>query len=125
MCNNILNRIRRYKFYFVWFMPVFAILLLTLSCDDEEVENVTAEDYMESINENPSQSQLLGRLSATTNIGEITFTLISQDPIGALAINSLTGDLLVADSTLYDFKTVTQIIGTFSASNGNVKLEYG
>lgn len=103
------------------------ILVIVLSCSSDSNNDtnnnqnqVTLSDFTISIDENPTNGQVLGTVNATTNQGSINFMLSDQVPNNALSINSNTGELSVANESLFDFETHQTILATINASSGNV-----
>ncbi|WKN43122.1 BspA family leucine-rich repeat surface protein [Tunicatimonas pelagia] len=90
--------------------------------DDEEPSpaQVTISDFTKTIAENPTVGTSLGNLSATTNQGTLIYSLSNQNPTGALAVDSLTGELTVANASLFDFETNQTLTATSTASVGTV-----
>ncbi|HLV39031.1 LamG-like jellyroll fold domain-containing protein [Xanthomarina sp.] len=103
---------------------LWAFIGLTMSCSNstEEINEttVTISDITITINENPTNNQLLGTVEATTNQGNLTFSITEQSPNDALVINPSTGEIRVLDQTLFDFDTNPIIIGVIKAENGEV-----
>ena len=94
---------------------ILPLLLTTYSCsDDDPINVITLEDLTVSIDENPTNGQVIGTVVTTQTIGGATlaFSITSQTPTGALNINSSTGELTVADATLFDFETNPTITAT-------------
>ena len=105
------------------------ILLLTLSLnscssdsntEDEVIIIVNTSNFSTSINENPTNGQVLGTIQGSTNQGSVTFSIIEQNPIGALAIDSSTGELVVSNGSLFNFGSNPMITGTVKVANGSV-----
>ena len=94
------------------------LLLTTFGCssDDEVNYEITTVDFVESIDENPTNGDVLGTVEATGN-GTLSYSITSQNPTGALALNTTTGELTVADATLFDFETNPAITANVSVSN--------
>ncbi|WP_339701525.1 hypothetical protein [uncultured Marixanthomonas sp.] len=110
-------------FYFLFLFTV--ISNVSCSKDDESTESieitVTASDFTTTMDENPTNGQVIGQIEASTNEGELSFTLTQQqNPAGALAVNVTSGELTVADATLFDFETNPTITGTLKVANGDV-----
>jgi hypothetical protein len=72
-----------------------------------------------TINENPINGGLLGTINATTNRGNLSYSLTSQSVPGAMAINSTTGILTVASVAAFDFEVNPTITGVVSVVNGS------
>lgn len=93
-------------------MPFLSIAFLS-SCggdDDGDITpepekiEITAQNFAVTIEENPAANQVLGTVDASVTNGELTFSIKSQTLEGAMAINASSGELTVADSTLFDFE---------------------
>jgi len=97
-----------------------AVFLIIWSCKDtiEALITVTATDFTVTIDENPAIGQSLGTLSATSSGGFASFSLTSESPAGAFSVNPVSGELTVADASLFDFETNPELTGTFTATNG-------
>jgi hypothetical protein len=107
---------------------VFTTLLTLFSCsnddDDAATNEISLQNLEVTIDENPTNGQVLGTVVATQTVGGATlnYAIDSQIPVGALAINSSTGELTVADATLFDYETnssTTAIISVNGATNSS------
>lgn len=96
---------------------ILALTITTFSCaDDKPVVQINLQDLEVTIDENPIDGQVLGTVQ--TNGNEATgFTIESQVPIGALTIDSNSGELMVADANLFDFELHTVITANIVADN--------
>ncbi len=84
--------------------------------------NVSATAFTRTVPENPVGVEgpfVLGTVSATTNRGTLTYTLSSQTPANAMAINSSSGQLVIANTNLYDFEVNPTITGVVTVANGS------
>ena len=107
---------------------IICILILLNSCSEDEkteespvtIITVTASDFAITIDENPVLGQVLGMVQASTNQGSLTFTIINQLPDGALAVGNQTGELSVADPSIFDFETNQIINAVVTVENGSV-----
>ncbi|MCB0455675.1 MAG: cadherin repeat domain-containing protein, partial [Aequorivita sp.] len=86
----------------------FAIILLKACSKDSDAPNpfeitVTTSDFSKTMDENPSNGQLIGIVSGSTNEGSVTFSITEQNPAGAFSIDPASGELKVANATLFDF----------------------
>ena len=97
-----------------------AVFLVLWSCKDtiEALIMVTATDFTVTIDENPINGQSLGTLVATSSSGVASFSLTTESPAGAFSVNPVSGELTVADASLFDFETNPVLTGTFTATNG-------
>lgn len=98
---------------------IFTILLTTFSCgnDDDIVATpvIMLQDLEVTIAENPNNGQIIGVVQSDNN-SSLTYSIDSETPSGALNIDANSGELSVADATLFDFETNPIITATVSAS---------
>ncbi|MCB0495071.1 MAG: cadherin domain-containing protein [Cyclobacteriaceae bacterium] len=95
---------------------VVALMVTTFSCNkDKEPVVITLQDLEVTIDENPTAGRVLGTVQRSSN-GSLTFNIASQTPTGALNIIESTGELSVANATLFDFETNPTITATVAAS---------
>lgn len=99
---------------------VLPLLLTALSCNnDDDPVVINLQDLEVSIDENPTTGQVVGTV-LNDGTSPLSYSITSQTPTGALSINSSSGELTVADATLFDFETnpiITAIVGATEASN--------
>ena len=102
---------------------LFAFALL-ISCTDSNEElinvNVSVSNFSISIDENPNNNTSLGVIEATTNEGDLTFSITEQVPNNAFEINSTTGELVVLNNELFNFEINPIITGIVKVQNGEV-----
>lgn len=100
------------KSYYV----VLLTMALHISCSsDDGILLVNLQDLTISLDENPADGNAVGMVqsdSPTTN-----FSITSQTPAGALVINATTGELTVADASIFDFETNPNITANVTADN--------
>lgn len=89
---------------------------LTATINLNDVDEVSAQNTDMNIDENPSNGDVIGTLQASGS--NLTYTITFQNPAGAFAIDQGTGELSVADETLFDFETNPNMLATISVSNG-------
>lgn len=113
------------KSKYVALITLFGLLAVFLSsCDDDEViVTITANDLVLSIDENPTNGQVLGTIPSETNQGTLEFSLTDQDPAGAFALNASTGEITVADASLFDYEQRTALTATVLIVNGAIEEE--
>jgi hypothetical protein len=87
---------------------------------DVEDSIITVEDFSVQIDENPPTGQSLGTMVASTDQGTLSFSISSQIPEGAFAINTNTGELTVDNAALFDFEMNEMITGVVSVTNQNI-----
>jgi len=102
------------------------IILTFISCGNDDDANqtnvISLQDLTVTIDENPTNGQVVGIVEATQTVGGATlvYSITVQTPTGALTIDASTGELTVADATLFDFETnpvITAIIEVDGAVN--------
>lgn len=88
----------------------------TATINLNDVDEVSATNTDLTIDENPSNGDVVGTLQASGS--NVTYTITFQNPAGAFTIDQNTGELSVADETLFDFETNPNMLATISVSNG-------
>ncbi|MEP3837537.1 MAG: cadherin repeat domain-containing protein [Algibacter sp.] len=87
---------------------ILTILLFICSCGSEDDSStstkIIVKNLVTNFDENPSINEVIGTIQATSNY-TLSFRITSQTPSGALKINPSTGELSVADPTVFDFET--------------------
>ncbi|WP_108807442.1 cadherin domain-containing protein [Aquimarina spinulae] len=96
---------------------------VTIHLNDIEDSNITVKDFETTIDENPTTGQELGTIEATTDQGELTYSLKNETPEGAFAIDTKTGKLTVKDATLFDYETRTSLTATVVVNNKEISKE--
>ena len=100
--------------------------LIFVSCskesDDPNPTEITVftSDFSRIMDENPTNGQVIGNVQGRTNQGTVIFSITEQNPAGAFSINSASGELKVADASIFDFETNPTISGTVNIANGAV-----
>ncbi|MCF7560237.1 cadherin repeat domain-containing protein [Sabulilitoribacter multivorans] len=98
---------------------LLGLLIIISSCSKDEVPTViSANDLNKTMDENPETGASIGTIS--TNISG-TFSIISQNPNGAFAINPQTGEVTVADASLFDFEINTTLQAVVVASEAGAE----
>jgi len=104
-------------------ISVLLVLLLFFSCSENETSleiTISIEDFETTINENPELGQSLGIVNASTNIGDLIYTIPEQSPTNAIEINSATGELKILTASVFDFETNPTITGIVKVENSGV-----
>lgn len=107
---------------------IFFVIVLNFcfqSCEDsnDELNNditVSIADFTVSIDENPIADLSLGTVQATTNEGNISFSILEQIPNQAIQINETTGEITVLTESLFDYETNPTITGVVRAENSGI-----
>jgi hypothetical protein len=89
----------------------------TATINLNDVDEVAAQNTDLTLDENPSNGDVVGTLQASGS--NVTYAITFQNPAGAFNIDQNTGELSVADETLFDFETNPNMLATISVSNGN------
>lgn len=96
-----------------------ATITITINDVDDNVTFV-ANDFTATIPENSTNGTVIGTVNATISTGEtITFSINSQTPASAISIDAYTGEIKVANSTLFDYETYPTITGTYEVLSNN------
>ena len=106
-----------------------ATILLFTSCgnDDDAKEQISVQDLVVAIDENPTNGESIGTVQVDGS-GASGFSITSQTPAGALSINPSTGELTVADATLFDFETnpvltaTVEVVGALNTGMVTINL---
>lgn len=105
-------------------------IVILLSCDKDDnvpVDDVkplviSIDDFSTSIDENPTSETVLGKVSGDFKELDVTFMLKDERPAGAMTIKESTRELVVADTTLWDFETNPEIKATVVATSGEKEV---
>ena len=87
------------------------LLTFIMACSKggDDSTSINAVDFITTIDENPETNASLGTISAAGTGGALSYSITSQIPDGSLSINAITGELKVANASLFDFEKVTSI----------------
>ncbi|GAB5400517.1 MAG: hypothetical protein Aureis2KO_21020 [Aureisphaera sp.] len=99
------------------------LILLLVACsgeDDTTTITVTTSDFNITIDENPLNGEVLGIINGQTNEGSVHFSISNETQAGAFSINPETGELTVADNSLFDFETNPTLQGIIEVHNGDI-----
>ncbi|WP_350285740.1 cadherin repeat domain-containing protein [uncultured Croceitalea sp.] len=92
-----------------------AIILNSCSKDDNQPFSLSSVNV--TITENPESGDLLGKVGEG-NSSDFTFSITSSSPPGAFKIDAQTGQMYVADKSLFDYEQFIQLSASISATNG-------
>tara|TARA_R110002049_G_scaffold309272_1_gene519810 strand:- start:8055 stop:9173 length:1119 start_codon:yes stop_codon:yes gene_type:complete len=90
-----------------------ATAIATINLND--LDEAIAQSLTTTIDENSVNGQVVGTIQATG--GNLSFSITFQNPAGAFNIDASTGELTVADATLFDFETNPNMLATVSIEN--------
>lgn len=115
------------------YLMLFA--LIVIACGEDEMSTdldkmdpdsdavVTTENLTATVNNGPAKGLVIGTVKGEANEGNLTFSIKSQTPTGALAIDAESGELSVNNATLFDFSTNPEIVAIVNVTNGEVSKE--
>ncbi|MEO9894683.1 hypothetical protein [Aurantibacter sp.] len=89
----------------------------TVTINLNDIDEINVQDFTSAIDENPINGQVIGTIQATS-AGSLSYEITYQSTSGALSIDQSTGELSVADYTLFDFETTPTMFATISVDNG-------
>ncbi|MFD0861257.1 cadherin repeat domain-containing protein [Sungkyunkwania multivorans] len=95
-----------------------SIFILSSCSKDEGPVGPSASDLNITIDENPTNGTVLGTIGTNLS-GSLVFTITSQTPTGALAIDTDSGELTVADASRFDFESTTTVEANISVANAS------
>ncbi|OEK01435.1 hypothetical protein BFP97_07830 [Roseivirga sp. 4D4] len=84
------------------------------------LEVVSTQDETITIDENPSNGDILVTVTGTTDLGSVSFDLDDESVAGAFALDMSTGVLTVADASLFDYELNTSLTATINVFNGSL-----
>ena len=84
------------------------------------VITVTASNFNTNFNENPNNGASIGTIQGSTNSGSVRFSIVSQSDSGAISVNATTGQISVADPSLFDYESRMVLTAVVRVSSGSV-----
>ena len=105
---------------------IFFISFLACSSDDDNIDptetpiTVSTQDLAITMDENPENGQVIGNVIGGTSEGQVSFTILHQSPAGAILIDATSGELKVADASIFKFEINPVITGTVKVANGSI-----
>jgi len=84
----------------------------------EGSDGLVVNDFAVNFSENPTGGALIGTLSASSTQGTISYSLVTQSPDGALNLDESTGELRVAEASLFVLDTNPVITASIDAFDG-------
>ena len=100
-------------------LSIAALATMLASCGEEELAPITvsAQEFVMEIEENPEAGLVLGTIMASTNRGELSYEISSQDPANGLVLDPITGELSIGDASLFDFESRQFVTAMVKVSN--------
>ncbi|PQJ20616.1 cadherin repeat domain-containing protein [Tenacibaculum sp. SG-28] len=112
---------KNHKLFYLLVILTFFIISCEDSNDDvNDTISISISDFSISIDENPTANSSLGIVQATTNQGDITFSITEQTPKQAIQINASTGEITVLTESLFDYETNPIVTGIVRAENSGI-----
>ena len=98
---------------------IVGLLSMTACNNEEEIapNTITANDFSASIDENAQKGDAIGKFTANTSRGAVTYSITSQSVANAITIDANTGNMTVEDSSAFDYETNQSITGKIKISN--------
>lgn len=84
------------------------------------VITVTASNFNTNFDENPDNGASIGTIQGSANSGSVRFSIVSQSDSGAISINPTTGQISVADASLFDYESRMVLTAVVRVSSGSV-----
>ncbi len=110
----------------IFMLLVIAVMFTSCSNDDEPKNHAPVSEDMEiSMDENPT-SDLLTTIVATDLDGDtLTYSIVSQTPVGSVIINETTGELFIADINAFDYEqnTIIEVVVNVSDGTNSTQME--
>lgn len=85
------------------------------------LEILTTQDETVAIDENPTSGTAIVTISAATDLGSASFAIVNESVSGAFAIDAATGELTVADASVFDFETNPTLTATVNVTNSSLE----
>jgi hypothetical protein len=101
---------------------VSKLINVTITLTDVVEVVVNISNFTATIAESPTQGQILGTVTSSTNLGSLSFAMISEGS-SPIAVNSTTGQLTVATPSYFNYELRTTVQATVRATNGNVSKD--
>lgn len=110
------------RFSIVFLLSIFTFISCSKDSDNPERTEitVTTSGFTANMDENPENGQVIGTIQGSTNEGSVSFSITEQNPAGAFSIDATSGELKVADASLFKFESNPVITGTVKVANGAV-----
>lgn len=103
------------------FFSFLLCLLFISTCDNKDPDpTITIADINVSIDENPTAGQTVASMNPTATGGSPVFSISSQSPTGAFAIDASSGAITVANASLFDFEVNPTLDLLVTAAIGDI-----
>ncbi len=130
ICPIIKNdlQLKTQKFYthiFAILSILFTVLFTSCTTDlkDDDNISVSTSNITISLSENPENGTVIGAVPFSFIGGNgVTFSLIDEIPEGAVSVNAVTGEVIVANNQLFDFETNPRILALVEVRNGEFAI---
>lgn len=85
---------------------------------NDQIMITSIPDDVFTIPENPNNGAIISTVTGISNLGQVSLSLESQSPEGALVFNKANGELRIADRNLFDFEKHPKITCTIKGTVG-------
>ena len=94
---------------------------ITININDlDDVASITANDFTATIDENPTNGDVIGTMDATHSEGSSLTYSLTDNASGAVAINGNSGELTVADASAFDYETNQSLTAVYEVTDGTI-----
>jgi len=97
-----------------------ALSITFFSCSDDDPATLDVVDFIASVDENQITNAVIGSVAATGTDGTFAYSITSQSPTGSIAIDASTGQITVADASVFDFETNPTITANVSVMGNSI-----
>ncbi|MBI3219780.1 MAG: hypothetical protein HYZ44_09730 [Bacteroidetes bacterium] len=98
---------------------VSKLINVTITLTDVIEVVVNISDFNVTIAENPTQGQVLGTVTASTNVGSLTYAIEEEGPSSPISVNS-SGQLTVKTPSKFNYELRTTVQAIVIATSGSV-----
>ncbi len=99
---------------------ILSTFILSCESDDERTIIVETSDLTITVDENPENGLMLGKVQGKTNYGNVSYSIKEQNPNNSIEINSTSGEIKVLTGENFDFEINQNITGVIKVSNEDV-----
>ncbi|WP_117879896.1 cadherin repeat domain-containing protein [Aureibaculum luteum] len=99
---------------------LLTVSVLAFSCSSDDPATLNINDANITADENQAIEAVLGTVTATGTDGTFAYSIASQSPVGAIAIDAVTGVITVADASTFDFETNPTITATVDVMGNSI-----
>lgn len=108
------------KYVYIVLLPFLIFTGCTNTNDEDELAGpggLVVNDFLAFVDESPANGSTIGTINASSTRGEVSYSITSQTPAGAIDVDIL-GTITVANTSLFVFNDNPQILATVEVSDG-------